>query len=450
MTQSHVAVVAFPFSSHAGAIFSLTRAMSSLAPSSHFSFLSTKDSLTSLNSQHLLSNISLVPISDGITSPHAPSEIEAVEFFLKSFKESLREGLKTAEQAQGSKVRCIMSDLYVWLSADVADEMEVKWVPVTTAVPLDLYTHLHADLIREVVGVGDEAIRSYGDKLLSFLPCLSNHRATDIPAGINTGNPNFVYYMIWDRMARRLLDSDVLVSNTIQGFDTTLDFYFQDKFTNYFPVGPFYLFNSSKNEPPTDPYGCLSWLDQHDQATVAYVGLGTTIILLPSELASLAKGLEASGVPFLWSLRKETQNLLPSGFIDRMNDTGKGKIVPWTPQSSVLKHPAVGAFVSHCGWSSVLESIVGGVPLVCRPFFSDQMLNARSVSFVWKFGVALDEKCFTEKGVVRAFDVVFKTEEGKKMRDKVHELKEMVTAAVEENGSSRENLKRLLKNVCGF
>ncbi|KAJ1700446.1 hypothetical protein LUZ63_000225 [Rhynchospora breviuscula] len=150
MTQSHVAVVAFPFSSHAGSLFSLARAMSSLAPSSHFSFLSTERSLASLKSQHLLSNISLVPISDGVTSPHVPSHFEAIELFLNSFKDSLRESLK------GCKLRCIVSDLFVWLTADVADEMAVKWVPVTTAAPLDLYTHLHADLIREVVGVADE------------------------------------------------------------------------------------------------------------------------------------------------------------------------------------------------------------------------------------------------------------------------------------------------------
>ncbi|KAJ4745083.1 Glycosyltransferase [Rhynchospora pubera] len=255
--------------------------------------------------------------------------------------------------------------------------------------------------------------------------------------------------MICDRMARRLLDSDVLVSNTIQGLDPILDSYFQDKFSNYFPVGPFHLFNSSQNEPPTDTYGCLPWLDQHDQTTVAYVSLGTVAFVLPSELAALAKGLEASDVPFLWSLREEAHNLLPSGFIDRMNKTGKGKIVPWTPQTSVLKHPAVGAFVSHCGWNSVLESIVGGVPLVCRPFFGDQTFNARSISFVWKFGVSMDGEGFTEKGVVRAFDMVFKREEGKNMRNKVHELQEMVIASVGENGSSRENLKRLLKNVCG-
>ncbi|KAF3339260.1 anthocyanidin 3-O-glucosyltransferase 7-like protein [Carex littledalei] len=444
MTQSHVAIVAFPFSSHAGSLFSLARAMAALSPSSHFSFLSTKRSLSSFNSQQLLQNISLVPISDGITTPQARHHIEAIELFLKSFKESLREGLKAAELAQDCKVRCIVSDAFVWLTGDVADEMAVNWVPVRTGSPLDLYARLNADLIKEIV-----AVRSYGDNLLSFLPCLSNHRATDLPYGLNTGDPNFVYHLICDQMARKLPESDILVTNTIQGLECNLDSYFKQNFTNYFPVGPFHLLNPSQKEPPTDSYGCLSWLDRHEPATVAYVSLGTIAFLCPSELTSLANGLEASGVPFLWSLKEETQSHLPSGFIDRMNETGKGKIVPWTPQTSVLKHSAVGAFVSHCGWNSVLESIVGGVPLVCRPFFGDQTINTRLVSYVWKVGVAMDAGVFTEETVVRAFDVIFKRDEGKKMKSKMNELKDMVIAAVEENGSSKENLKRLMKIVCG-
>lgn len=285
--------------------------------------------------------------------------------------------------------------------------------------------------------------------MLSFLPCLSNLRATDLPEGINTGDPDFVYHMILDRMARRLLDSDVLIVNMIEGLDSALDSYFKQNFPNYFPVGPFHLTGPSQNKPPSDSYGCLSWLDNHDPATVAYVSLGTIALLQPCELTFLARGLEVSGVPFLWSLREEMRSLLPSGFIDRMHDTGKGKIVPWVPQTSVLKHSAVGVFVTHCGWNSVLESIIAGVPLVCRPFFGDQPINTRLVSYVWKFGVALDEGCFTEKGIVTAFDVVLKRDEGKKMRERAHEMKEMVIEAVGKNGSSRENLKRLLKLVCG-
>jgi UDP:flavonoid glycosyltransferase YjiC (YdhE family) len=53
--------------------------------------------------------------------------------------------------------------------------------------------------------------------------------------------------------------------------------------------------------------------------------------------------------------------------------------VPWAPQAAVLRHAAVGAFVTHSGWGSVTEGMAGGVPMACRPFFGDQLMNARAV-----------------------------------------------------------------------
>ena len=47
----------------------------------------------------------------------------------------------------------------------------------------------------------------------------------------------------------------------------------------------------------------------------------------PDELRELAAGLEASGAPFLWSLREDSWPLLPSGFLDRA--TGPGS---WCPR----------------------------------------------------------------------------------------------------------------------
>ncbi|RLN34383.1 hypothetical protein C2845_PM03G25560 [Panicum miliaceum] len=50
----------------------------------------------------------------------------------------------------------------------------------------------------------------------------------------------------------------------------------------------------------------------------------------------------------------------------------------WVPQVRVLAHDAVGAFLTHCGWGSTVESVFRfGHPLVMLPFVADQGTVAR-------------------------------------------------------------------------
>jgi UDP:flavonoid glycosyltransferase YjiC (YdhE family) len=47
----------------------------------------------------------------------------------------------------------------------------------------------------------------------------------------------------------------------------------------------------------------------------------------------------------------------------------------WTPQREVLAHGAVGGFVTHCGRYSVLQAVVGGVPMLAWPMYKEQLKN---------------------------------------------------------------------------
>ncbi|MED6203317.1 UDP-glycosyltransferase, partial [Stylosanthes scabra] len=104
--------------------------------------------------------------------------------------------------------------------------------------------------------------------------------------------------------------------------------------------------------------------------------------------------MEATNKPFIWVIRdgkhlQELENWIKEeGFEERNKD--KGLIIRgWAPQVLILSHPAIGGFVTHCGWNSTLEGITAGVPMITWPLFADQFLNEKLVTHVLKVGVSL-------------------------------------------------------------
>ena len=125
----------------------------------------------------------------------------------------------------------------------------------------------------------------------------------------------------------------------------------------------------------------LSWLDTCEDRKVVYVCFGSQALLNNNQMEKLAFGLEKSGVQFVWVVKEPTgvyvdgdNNTIPQGFEDRVARRGL-VIKGWAPQVLILNHRAVGAFLTHCGWNSVLEGIIAGVPLLTWPLGADQFVN---------------------------------------------------------------------------
>ena len=137
---------------------------------------------------------------------------------------------------------------------------------------------------------------------------------------------------------------------------------------------------------------CILWLDRQAPNSVLYISFGSFATLEAPQLLELAMGLEASDCSFLWIVRSPNAHgmsaasgspepvteFLPLGFEERMK--GRGMCYSgWAPQTRILKHPAVGGFLSHCGWNSTLETVCTGVPMLAWPITAEQHLNRRFV-----------------------------------------------------------------------
>lgn len=124
-----------------------------------------------------------------------------------------------------------------------------------------------------------------------------------------------------------------------------------------------------------------AWLDTKKEKSVIYFALGTEVAVSRELMHELARGIDKSGMSFVWVVSNrqlvEDPDIIPIGFETRVG--GRGLIWRgWAPQLRVLAHSSIGGFLTHCGWSSVIEALgLGRVLILFSGASSDQGLIAR-------------------------------------------------------------------------
>jgi hypothetical protein len=136
----------------------------------------------------------------------------------------------------------------------------------------------------------------------------------------------------------------------------------------------------------------MGWLNSKKPGSVIYACLGSLCRLIPAQLIELGLGLEASNQPFIWVIKTGERHLELEEWLvkERFEERIKGRgllIKGWAPQVLILSHPAVGGFITHCGWNSTLESVCSGVPMITWPLFAEQFFNEKLVVEVLRIGI---------------------------------------------------------------
>ncbi|CAF2182233.1 unnamed protein product [Brassica napus] len=192
----------------------------------------------------------------------------------------------------------------------------------------------------------------------------------------------------------------------------------------------------------------MSWLDARADNNVVYVCFGSQVLLSGEQTLALASALEKSGVHFVWAVKEpvergSTRGNILEGFEDRV--AGRGLVIRgWAPQVAVLQHRAVGAFLTHCGWNSVVEAVVAGVLMLTWPMRADQYTDATLVVDELKVGVRACEGPDTVPDPDELARVVADSVTGKQTeRIQAMKLRKAALDAIQERGSS-------VKDIDGF
>ncbi|TKY59436.1 UDP-glycosyltransferase 78D2 [Spatholobus suberectus] len=439
--SKHVAVFPFPVGSHIMPLLNLVLKLAHAAPNCSFSFICTeKLNATHISKPHFPNNIKAYSISDGIPEGHAlGSDMERLLFFIKTSPENLHKGIQLAEAETKERVTCIIADPFVTSSLLVAQTLNVPWIAFCLFNSCLVSVFFHVDLIRE------RCVNRAGNTTLDFFPGLSKLRVEDMSDDLLcVGEEETEFTRTLVSQGRVLPQAKAVVMNFFEELDPPLVVQdLRSKLQSLLYVVPL----RSPLLSDTDPTGCLSWLDMKSSRSVAYVSFGTTVTLPPHELVAVAEALEESGFPFLWSLKESLTGLLPNGFLERTRM--RGKIVSWTPQCSVLAHDSVGVFVTQCGANAVIESISGGVPMICRPFLGDQMVAGRVIEGVWEIGMIIEGGVFTKNGLLKSLNLILVQEEGKKIRDNALKVKMTVQDAARPEGQAAQDFKTLVEIISG-
>ena len=420
--------------------------------------------------------ISYVPHSDGFDDGAAPKTAEDWPRRRRVTAESLS-AIVARSAAAGKRVTCIVFTMVGPAMVDVARShgipFAVYWIQAATVLAAE-YHYFHGGYC----GGGDP---EHGEV---SLPGLRHPlRVRDLPSFLLDTTGSVLAEALMD-MFRELFESmdrwrpKVLV-NTLEELEADVLAEMKRRCLDVVTVGPMQVGSSStddarihlfKHDDDVDKKRYVDWLRAHPaERSVVYVSFGSVTKVAMKQMDEVAAGLRQCGRPYLLVVRKDGledddgnnhdgSSGSSSSHGGCLEDTqtqsccqcqAQGLVVDWCDQLEVLSHPAVGCFVSHCGWNSMVEAMASGVPIVGVPHSFDQPTNAYLVEEEWGVGVRGERSSdgvITGTELARCIELVMG--DGARavaIRERMKGLKERAQAAASAGGCVERNLRDFVK-----
>ncbi|KAG6435474.1 hypothetical protein SASPL_100348 [Salvia splendens] len=362
--QASLSILMFPWLAH-GHVFPYLELAKNLTKHNFtIFFCSTPIILQSLPLPHHLP-ITLIPLHLP-SPPELPPDLHTTKHAPPHLMPLLRDTFHASKAAFSAILASLRPDILLYdafqpWAAEAATKFEIPAVHFATtgAAAYSFYYHL---FLKKTTPFPHDALylRPHEREALQQAAD-SNLRDSDLSEGL----PHFTR------------SRDIVLMKTSRGVEGKyLDYLSLLCNKKIVPVGPLV---STTEKTDSD---IMDWLSKKERSSTIYISFGSENYLNKKQVQEMAKGLEASRANFIWVVRfplgerEEEEEALPLGFEERVGE--RGKIVEgWAPQAEILSHENVCGFVSHCGMSSMIESVYFGVPVIGVPFKVDQPLNSR-------------------------------------------------------------------------
>ncbi|KAK4803949.1 hypothetical protein SAY86_003766 [Trapa natans] len=403
-----------------------------------------------------------LPPSDTDATQDIPSLCQATsKFCLSHFRELLSTLNDRSLTGDVPPVSCVVSDGVMSFTLDAAEEIGVPEVLfwTTSACGLMGYIHYQGLIDRGYSPLKDATYLTNGylDTVIDWIPQMKNITLKYLPSFIRTTDPADGMLEFTKRETSRATRASAILLNTFYDLEHEVLDGFKTMLPPVHPIGPLQYLLDDLPESDLKLMGsnlwkedqeCLHWLDSKEPSSVVYVNFGSITVVTAEQLVEFAWGLAKSNQTFLWVIRPDLvsgeSTILPPGFVDAAR--GRSLMPSWCPQEKVLSHPAVGGFLTHCGWNSTLESICAGVPVICWPFFAEQQTNCWYNCGEWGIGTEIDSNVKRDEVEVVVRELM-EGEKGKEMKRRAMTWKKKAhTAAVRPTGSSYLSLESLIND----
>ncbi|KAF3653773.1 7-deoxyloganetic acid glucosyltransferase [Capsicum annuum] len=363
---------------------------------------------------------------------------------------------------------CLIVDGIFTFAVDVAKEVRIPLLYFDTISPCGLWTYL---AVPKLIEAGEIPFKGNDlDALVNNVPGMEGVlRRRDLPSFCRSPSLDCPIIQLVIKEGKHIVQAQGVIFNTFEGLEGPILSQFRSMIPNIYAIGPLHIQIKAKlaasqqclpktttmsNSLWKEDMSCMDWLDKQPKKSVLFVSIGSLATMSKAHFLEFWYGLVNSMTPFLWVQRPGSIIGLEEDEDDNINNVPKelsestkerGCIVRWAPQEEVLAHSSIGGFLTHSGWNSTLESIVEGVPMICWPYFVDQHVNSRYVGEVWKLGLDMKDICdrATVERMVRQVMEVNKIDFLERAKERSH----LAIASVAENGSSYQDLDRLIEDI---